>query len=195
MITLYASGMSRSRRALWVLEEAAAPYEVIELAWPPAGNPGYLEVNPAGTVPAIRDGELTLTESLAICEYVARKHRLDLILEPAAPDYWRYLELMQFGEATLQPTLAWARRFGHFAKAAMDHAREAFALRIGVVDKALADGREWLMGDRFTCADISVGFPLIMAAGVGLGDLVPKAVADYRDRLQARPACQRAYAR
>lgn len=195
MIRVYASGMSRSRRVLWALEEAGAPYEVIELAWPPASNPGYLEVNPAGTVPAIQEGDLTLTESLAICEYVARKHRPELILGPDEPGYWRYLELLQFGEGTLQPTLAWARRFGHFAKAAMDHAREAFALRIGVVEKALADGREWLTPDRFTCADISVGFPVISAAAVGLGDLVPASVDDYRKRLQARAACERAYAR
>jgi len=195
MITVYGSGMSRSRRVLWACEEAGAPYEVVELRWPPASSPGYLEINPAGTVPAIRDGDLVLTESLAICEYVARKRRQDLIFEPGDPGYWRYLELALFGEATLQPTLAWARRFGHFAAAAMDHARQAFALRCGVIDKALADGRDWLMGNRFTCADISVGFSLLAAPGVGLGDLIPPGVAAYAARLQDRPACRRAYGR
>lgn len=195
MITVYASGMSRSRRVLWTCEEADAPYEIEELAWPPAARPGYLEVNPAGTVPAIRDGDLVLTESLAICEYVARRHRPDLIREAGDPDYWRYLELCQFGEATLQPALAWTRRFGPFAPEALAHAREAFRLRIGVVDRALADERDWLLGERFTLADISVGFPVILAPGLELADLMPPRVAAYRKRLRDRPACRRAYAR
>ncbi|WP_297691300.1 glutathione S-transferase [Phenylobacterium sp.] len=195
MITVYASAMSRSRRVLWACEEAEAPYEIVELAWPPSAQPGYLAINPAGTVPAMRDGDLTLSESLAICEYVARRHKPELILEPGEAGYWRYLELCQFGEATLQPTLAWTRRFGPLAQAAVDHAREAFAIRVEAVGKALADGRAWLMGERFTLADISVGFPLIVAPGLELADLIPAEVMAYRKRLGGRPACQRAYAR
>ena len=195
MIRIYASGMSRSRRALWVCEEAGAPYEVVELAWPPRDDPDYLRVSPSGVVPAIQDGELTLTESLAICEYVARKHRPELILEPADPDYWTYLQWLHFGEGTLQPALAWTRRFGPLAKQAMIDARDAFAIRVAAVDQALGDGREWIAAGRFTCADISLGFPLIFAPGLGLADLIPPAAMAYRKRLKARPACQRAYAR
>jgi glutathione S-transferase len=195
MITVFASGMSRSRRALWVCEEAGAPYEVVELAWPPRDNPGYLEVSPAGVVPAIQDGAVTLSESLAICEYVARKHRPELILEPSEADYWTYQQWLQFGEGTLQPALAWTRRFGPLAEQAMADARDAFAIRIGAVEKALSDGREWIVPGRFTCADISMGFPVILAPGLGLADLMPAGVKAYRSRLRARPACQRAYAR
>jgi glutathione S-transferase len=65
MIKLYASGTARSRRVQWACEEVGAPYERVELKWPSAENPGYLEINPAGTVPAIVDGDVRLTDSVA----------------------------------------------------------------------------------------------------------------------------------
>jgi len=61
MIKVYASGAARSQRVIWACQEVGAPYEVVELEWPPARNPGYLEINPAGTVPAVVDGAVTLT--------------------------------------------------------------------------------------------------------------------------------------
>jgi glutathione S-transferase len=195
VITVYASEMSRSRRVLWVCEEAAAPYTVVELAWPPRQHPDFLKINPAGTVPAIADGDLVLTESLAICEYVARRHRPELVVEPDRPDYWTYLQWLQFGEGTLQPPVAWARRYGPLSPDAMQSARDAFAIRAGALDQALADGREWIAAGRFTIADISLGFPLILAPAMGLKDLMPPGVQAYRDRLRARPACRRAYGR
>jgi glutathione S-transferase len=195
MIRIYASRFSRSRRALWVCEEAGAPYEVVELPWPPRSSPGYLDISPAGVVPAIQDGDVTLSESLAICEYVARRHRPELIVEPDQPDYFAYLQLLHFGESTLQPPLVWARRFGPLAEQALADARDAFTLRLSAIERTLADGREWLVRDRFTCADLSVGFPLILARRLGLGDLIPPLTQAYRDRLRARPACERAYAR
>lgn len=193
MIRVYASGFSRSRRALWVLEEAAAPYEVVELEWPPKSNPEFLAINPAGTVPTIADGDLVLSESLAICDYVARKHRPDLLVQPDEPGYYAFLELLLFCESTLGVTLGWARRFGPLAPQAMADARDSFALRVDALARRLDDGREWITAGRFTVADISAGFPLILAPGVGLGDLIPPGVAAYVERLKARPANRRAY--
>ena len=81
MIKVYASGAARSRRVLWALEEAGLPYEVVTVAFPPRlREPQYVEVNPAAAVPAIRDGEMFLIESLAICEYLARRGRPDLVV-------------------------------------------------------------------------------------------------------------------
>jgi glutathione S-transferase len=194
MIKLYASGTARSRRVQWACEEVGAPYERIELKWPPAANPGFLEVNPAGTVPVMEDGGVRIAESLAICEYVSRTHGGDLVIEPSEPTYYEYLELTQFGEATLQPALAWARRFGPYSPEILDYARTAYVTRLGVLERALDDGREFLVAGRLTLADLSVGFPLTLATHIpGIGDLLTDAVAAYRDRLMARPAWKRAY--
>jgi len=195
MIKVYASGAARSQRVKWACEEVGAPYEVVELDWPPMANPGYLEINPAGTVPAIVDGDVTLTESLAICEYVSRTYgEARLVVEPGAAGYWEYLELAQFGEGTLQPTLAWARRFGPYSTEIADHAREAWVTRLAFLERALADGREFATAGRLTVADITIGFTLSAASHIGrMGELLPPVVADYRDRLRARPAYRRAY--
>lgn len=195
MLKIYTSGDSRSRRALWALEEVGAAYEVHELRWPPRiEHPDFLKISPAGTVPTIVDGEIKLSESLAICEYVSRRFGGDLVVEPDHPEYYRYLELAQFGEGTLMPPLAWARRFGPMTDRALAEARSAFAVRLAVVEQALADGREFLVADRLTVADLSVGFAIRLSVASGLHDLVPPLTHAYELRLHERPACQRAYA-
>jgi glutathione S-transferase len=195
MIKVYASGAARSQRVKWACEEVGAPYEVVEIGWPPANSPGYLQINPAGTVPAIVDGDVTLTESLAICEYVSRTYgKGELVVEPGRPGYYEYLELAQFGEATLQPALAWARRFGPYSKEIADHAQDAWVRRLGLVERALADGREFVTAGLLTVADLSIGFTLSLANFIrGMAEFVPPTVAAYRDRLRARPAYRRAY--
>lgn len=195
MIKVYASGDSRSRRVLWACEEVGVPYEVVELRFPPRlHHPEFLAISPAGALPAIEDGDVRLIESLTICEYVSRKHGGTLSVEPTEPDYFAYLQFMQFGDATLAPPLAWARRFGARSPDIMAEAEEAFRLRLGVIEQALSDGREFLVADRITVADISVGFTLGLSSMVKLHHLVPATVAAYEDRLRARPAYQRAYA-
>lgn len=195
MIRVYASGDSRSRRVLWACEEVGAPYEVVELQFPPRfHHPEFLALSPAGALPAIEDGDVRLIESLAICEYVSRKHGGTLSVDPGDADYFDYLQFVQFGDATLAPPLAWARRFGSRAPEVMADAIEAFGLRLGVIERALADGREFLVGGRLTVADISVGYTLGLSTMAKLHHLIPPTVAAYEDRLRARPACQRAYA-
>jgi glutathione S-transferase len=184
---------------LWALEEAGAPYEVVTLAFPPRQNePEYLEMNPAAAVPAIRDGDRILIESLAICEYVARKFRADLVVEPHEDGFLDYLQLLHFGESTLSPPLGWIARFGRGEKRldpVVTEARETFALRLKAVERTLEDGREFLAAGRLTLADLSVGYALGLSQLMGLHDLLPASVTAYEVRLQARPAYQRAYAR
>ena len=195
MIKVYASRGTRSQRVFWALEELGAPYEVIAMTFPPrVHHPEFLAISPAGALPAIQDGETTLIESLAICEYLNRKFGGDLVVASDAPGYLDYLQLMHFGESTPTPPLAWARRFGPRLDSALADAREAFALRLGVVERTLADGRDFLAAGRLTLADISVGYALGLSALAGLHDLLPGPVLAYEDRLKARPAYQRAYA-
>jgi glutathione S-transferase len=169
---------------------------VVELRWPPRlHHPEYLAISPSGAVPAIEDGDLRLIESLAICEYVSRKAASDIHLEPSDPCYFEYLQLLQFGDATLAPPVGWARRLGPLSDKVAAEARMAFGLRLKVIEAALADGREHIAAGRFTIADISVAFTLTLAQQSGLGDLLPPAVEAYVDRMKARSAYQRAYAK
>lgn len=193
MLTIYGSGAARHQRVVWACEEVGAPYRLVELAWPPASNADFVAINPAGTVPMLEHGDVRLIESLAICEYVSRTFDGDLHLDPSVPGYWDYLQFAQFGEATLQPPVAWARRFGANDPAVLDHSRAAFATRLAVVERQLADGRAFLTAGRFTLADLSVGFVVTLARLLGLGDLITPGVEAYRLRLCERPAHRRAY--
>ena len=193
MLRIYASGGARSQRVIWACEEVGAAYEVVEVAWPPGADADFLAINPAGTIPVLEDGPVRLIESLAICEYVSRTYGGDLTLDPGDPDYWAYLQLAQFGEATLQPPLAWARRFGRKDAEILDHSRQAFAMRLGAIERRLSDGREFLTAGRFTLADLSLGFVLSLSKVVGLADLMTPRVAAYHAGLRARPAYRRSY--
>jgi glutathione S-transferase len=197
-LKVFASGAARSRRVLWALEEVGADYEVETLAFPPRLNePQYVEMNPAAAVPAIRDGDIILIESLAICEYVARKYGSDLVVEPHEPGFLDYLQFLHFGEATMGPPLGWMARFGRGEKRVelvVAEARETFALRLRAVERVLGDGRAFLAAGRLTLADLSVGYALGLSDVLGLHDLLPPIVAEYEARLKARPAYQRAYA-
>ena len=194
MITVYGTGGARSRRVLWTLEEVGAPYEVVAVQLPARDHsPEYLGINPTGALPAITDGDMVLTESLAICEYVARKHGSDLVLNPDHPDYYDYLQLIYFGEATLAPPLSWARRFASHPNGVSD-ARQKFGERLEFLEARLSDGRAFLAAGRLTLADISVVYTLGLSELFGLHDVVPPAIVAYEDRLKARPAYQRAYA-
>lgn len=197
-LKVFASGAARSRRVLWALEEIGAPYEVETLAFPPRlREPEYVEMNPAAAVPAIRDGSNILIESLAICEYLARKHGSNLIVAPEEPGFLDYLQFLHFGESTLTPPLGWVARFGRGERRlepVVTEARETFGQRLAAIDRLLDDGREFLAAGRLTLADISVAYALGLSEVMGLHDLLPERVAAYETRLKARPAYQRAYA-
>src|SRR5262245_56508009 len=104
MATLYHVPTSRSVRVLWTLEEIGATVEVKWLGWPPP--PEYLAINPAGTLPALIDGDRAIYESLAICEYLAARHGSDLIVAPDEPERPEFVQWLLYGEATLQAPLS-----------------------------------------------------------------------------------------
>ncbi len=195
MIRIYGSGGARSRRALWTCEETGAPYEFVALKMPVRQNhPEFLEVSPAGALPAMEHGAIHMVESLAISEYIARLRNSDLIVSPDETGFPDYLQYLWFGESTLAPPLTWARRFAEHSEAVAELGRTAFVQRQAVLERALDDGRTWLAAGRFTLADISVGYTLGLARLFGLGDLIAPSLAAYEERLKARPAYQRAYA-
>lgn len=201
MITLYHCMSARSFRPLWMLEELGLAYALQMLPFPPRVLAReYLEINPLGTVPAFLDGELLMTESAAICEYLARRHGpTPLNVEADEPDFGAWLNWLHFGEATLTFPQTLLLRYGRFEpqerrqpQVVEDYTRW-FLGRLRGVDAALQRG-EYLCAGRFTAADISVGYALMLADYQGLEPQFPPAVRDYWQRLQDRAGFQRALA-
>ena len=116
MITLYHCVSARSFRVLWMLEELGVPYELKMLPFPPrALQRSYLEVNPLGTVPLMLDGATRMTESAAICQYLAQRFApTPLNVEPGEADFGAYLNHLHFGEATLTFPQSLVLRYGRF---------------------------------------------------------------------------------
>lgn len=192
---------ARSFRPLWALEEIGLPYDLVMLPFPPrAHRKDFFAVNPLGTIPAFQDGETRMTESAAICEYLAARYSPGrLAVGPEEPEYGRYLNGLHFGEATLTFPQTLVLRYGRFEpperrqpQVAEDYARW-FLSRLKAFGEVLG-GREVLCAGRFTAADISIGYALMLAEFVGLGDALPDFARRYWEGLKARPSYARALA-
>lgn len=201
MLSLHHSISARSFRPLWTMEEMGLPYELHMWPFPPRVHArDYLKTNPLGTVPAFFDGETRMTESAAICQYLATRHGpTPLAVGPGEADYGAWLNWLHFGEATLTFPQTLVLRYGRFEpeerrlpQVVADYTRW-FLARLRGIDAALAD-REHLCAGRFTVADISVGYALMLADMLDLGGEFPPAVAAYWQRLQARPGYRAALA-
>jgi glutathione S-transferase len=199
MITLHHCRDARSFRALWALEEIGAPYELKMLPFPPRYRAReYLELNPLGTVPLLVDGETRMTESAAICQYLADRYAAPpLRMLPDEPSYGAYLNALHFGEATLTFPQTIVLRYGQLEpperrlpQAVADYAKWT-AGRLKGFETWLA-GAEYAAGGRFTMADISVGYALLLARVAGLWEQVPASLQAYYERLALRPAFARA---
>ena len=202
MLTLYHSTQSRSVRPRWLLEEIGAPYELVRLnlAAGETKRPEYLRINPNGTVPALVDGDLTLFESAAICQYLADRFPEKRLAPPIeTPARGLYYQWIQYAMATLEPPIV--TLFLHTIRlpeaernaklVAEAHARLAPAL--DVIERALA-GREFILGKDFTAADVMMGSTLGWARMFGMMDDARPNIAAYVARMSARPAFQRASA-
>lgn len=199
MITLYHCVSARSFRPLWMLEELGVPYELVMLPFPPrAAARAYLEVNPLGTVPLLVDGATRMTESAAICQYLcAISAPTPMQVGPDEPDLGAYLNYLHFGEATLTFPQTLVLRYTRFEpqerrqpSVAEDYARW-FLARLRTLEPVLA-GQPYLCAGRFTAADVSVGYALMLAQHIGLAERFTPAVASYWQRLQQREGYQRA---
>ncbi|OUM03455.1 glutathione S-transferase family protein [Variovorax sp. JS1663] len=204
MVVLYHCVSARSFRPLWMLEELGAPYELRMLPFPPrAHQRSYLEVNPLGTIPFLIDGDTRMTESAAICQYLAERfdpqNLKGLAVRPQEPSFGAWLNGLHQGEATLTFPQTIVLRYAHFEpderklpQAAEDYAKW-FLARLRWIDAALQT-HAFLCADRFTAADISVGYALMLADLLGLQPQWPAAVTAYWARLQQRDGFRRALA-
>jgi glutathione S-transferase len=187
-ITLFHAPQSRSSGALALLEELHAPYLIHALNMK-AGEQrqgAYLSVNPMGKVPAILHGDVLVTEQVAIGIYLA-----DLFPEagitPAIGDALRgpYLRWYVFYAACFEPALVDKAMKREPGPAAMTPYGD-LATTINVVTAQLSKG-PWLLGERFTAADVLWGTALTWMTGFGLVEAVPP-IKSYVDRWSARPS-------
>lgn len=188
---------SRSQRVLWLLEELGLDYEVVRYERNPATRlapPELKAVHPLGKSPVLQDGKRTVAESGAILDYLVRRHGKGRFAPPQdTPAYDDYAHWMHFPEGSAMfPVLLqmYAMRLGEAAAPIQPRIDGEMANHLGYIDQAL-EGRDWLLGDSFTAADIQLSFVLEAARAFGKLAAYPNAAA-YLDRLEARPAFQRA---
>lgn len=183
---------TRAVRAIWLLEEARVDYErvLIDIRNPAAErDPDFAAASPMGKVPALKDGEVAIAESAAICLYVADRYP-EAQLAPALDDSVRgaYLYWTIFAPAVIEPAMV--EKFGGYKTNRGVHGWGDFDTMIETFEKGIAS-KEWLLGDRFSAADIMVGSSAVFLRQF---EALPdsKTLQDYADRCLARPAYQRA---
>lgn len=207
MITLYGVYRSRASRPLWVLFESGTPFthvpviQAYRLPDPKAPDAPlnttsaeFLKINPQGQIPAMTDGDLTLTESLGIATYLARRYGGPLgpqtDAESALIDQWMLLAATAIETPALEILQAPQGAMGEGITAV---AAEKLRRPLARLNAHLA-GRDWLLGDRFTVADITVAECVRYAQGH------PSLLAEFPEvnrwltTAQARPAFQRMWA-
>ena len=179
MITVYGEG--RGFRVVWLLEEMGLPYRLrpVDLLAGVEHDAEFLAVNPAGFIPAMRDGDVTMVESIAIMEYLmARYGPTPLAPAPHDPAFPAYQQFLHLGEAGLAASIYFVVGARNGAPEAERHnwsagqAQRLFDSRLGLVRRQLARS-PYVAGDTFTAADISVIYALELArraGGVSLGE-------------------------
>jgi len=179
MITVFGEG--RGFRVVWLLEEMGLPYRLrpVDLIAGVEDDTEFLAINPAGFIPAIKDGDVTMVESIAIMEYlIARYGPTPVAPDPHDPAFPAYQQFLHLGEAGLAASIYFVVVSRNMAPESERHswgarkALEVFDSRLGLVTRQLARS-PYLAGAKFTAADISVTYALLLArraGGVTLGE-------------------------
>ena len=194
---LYHCQGARSLRALWALEEMGLDYELEVLQFPPrVFHKNYKAINPLGTVPCFVDGDLVMTESAGICEYLGVKYGpTPLAVTPEERDYGVYLNWLYRSDATLIFPQTLVLRYSALEPEerrqpqVVDDYRKWFLGRWRAVEAAL-ETRDYLCADRFTMADICVGYALYLAKTLGIEEAMTPNVEKWWARLEQRESYQ-----
>jgi glutathione S-transferase len=169
----------RPPRVRWALEEVGAPYDWVVLTSEEVNSAEHRERHPLGRVPVLEDHEGSLYESAALCLHIADEHPEARLIAPlGSRERALIYQWTLFAMTELEPPM-------------VEAARERFGTAIGAVEDALAHS-DYLVGNRFTVADIIVG--AILRSAVRRELLTPsERLAGYLERLTSRRAYARAY--
>jgi glutathione S-transferase len=190
---------TRAVRVVWLFEELGLPYELVRYKLGDASmrTDAYRRLNPMGRVPTLEDGETTLFESGAIVEYVLARHAPGRLAPPVeSPEFPRYLQWLHYAEGMIMPPVNTIvvetillpedkRNPVNLARA-----EKLLGRMLDALEPAL-EGRAHLAGE-FSAADIMTGHAAIVAAR-RVGTEGRPNLAAYIERLQARPALQKAW--
>ena len=195
MITVYGAWPTRSFRVIWVLEELGLEYRMrpVDLRQRLA-DAEFVALNPAGFLPAIEDDGVSMVDSIAILEYIIVRYGGGRFApapnDPSFPTYQQFLHLGESGLAAYLNIVV-ACRFlapeGEKQNWGTRAAEQMFFNRLTLVSRQLARA-SMMAGNEFTAADISVIYALGMAERLGLAERFGPEIADYRNRMSARPA-------
>ncbi len=202
---IYSAPRTRAIRPVWLCEELEVPYELVPVEFKPTVDRFFIQDTPTGKIPTLEDGDVVVSESGAILEYILETHAersagnatsLPLGPRPGAAERATYLQWMHFAEST-----AWAPisavvwlgiyREGKDGEELLADARSRAVRTLSHVDEQLGD-QAYLLRSGFSAADIMMGFTLAAAQGLGLVTADHGRIAPYLERLLARPAFTRA---
>ncbi len=203
---LYHCADARSLRPLWTLEEMGLDYELENMAFPPRATvPGYLDLNPLGTVPTFVDGDLVMTESSGICHYLVEKYGpTEIGVYQDEPEYGEYLNWLYRSDATLTFPQTVVLRYTQLEpeERRLPQAAEDYAIwyhsRLRCVEQALEgkpDDAFFLVANRFTIADIVTAYALLLGTTVGLDERYKPNTKKFMEKMMARDGFQRARAK
>jgi glutathione S-transferase len=195
-LTLYHAAPSRSSIALWMLEEVGEPFDIHLLSFKKGETRAadYLKVNPMGKVPALKHGDVVVTEAAAICTYLADAFPQAKLNVPVGdPRRGPYLKWLFFGPTCVEAAIMDRSfpRTGEPPRQALGYGDHESVMN--VLSEAVQKG-PYLMGEQFTAADVVIGSGIrwgMMFKGVPER---PEFVA-YAGRVAERPAAKRATAK
>jgi glutathione S-transferase len=200
MIEVHHLNESRSRRITWLLEELGVEYSVISYQRDPVTRlaPAELKaIHPLGKSPVIRDRGRVIIESGAIVDYLIRHYGNGQFAPPvASPDYDRYVQFLHYAEGSaMLPLLLklYVGRLGDAGAPLQPRIQSEIQNHLGWLDAELGS-RDWIVGDALTGADVQLSFVAQLGIRFCGREAFPN-LTRYAERIEARPAYQRAIAR
>jgi len=184
---------------MWTAEEMGISYESEMMPFPPRFlHKEYMNVNILGTIPYLIDGEVEMTESVAMCQYLVDLYGpTDLKVAIDEPDYHHYLNWLAHSDATLTFPQTVVLRYTFQEVGVADKAAEGyrrwFVARLKLLEKSL-DSREYLCSNRFTIADICVSYAIYLAKTLQIEEAFKPNIKRWTDMLFARDGFKRAVA-
>lgn len=188
--------MSSAGRCMWLLEELGQPYEpvAVDMRGGEHKSPEFLALNPNGKVPVMVEDDFVLWESLAINEYLADKFRPEFrgrtAQERGSIAQWSYWSVANVAHI-VEPLIL--RNYGRaLSDERADECIKTTLHYIGILDKALS-GREWLVGDVFSLADLNVAAVVMGAVMVKIDMTEFSNVQRWLGTITSRPAFQKIF--